>query len=183
LAVGASPGRISRAPLYVTVVFFAVALSLILLGAQRSAERVPPPGVASPGTSARPRPVAVIMRDYLFDPRPVVLVRGETVRFTIFDAGLQPHEFTLGDGAAQAAWDLADARATPPAPFTTPPPASVPAGTGGLRVLLPPGGQATVDYTVPPSGDVQLLCHLPDHIRLGMVGEVELRTAASARAP
>jgi uncharacterized cupredoxin-like copper-binding protein len=181
--VAESPRPISRAPLYVTLGFFAVALTLILIRAQQSADRVPPPAVASPGTAILPRPVTVIMRDYLFDPRPVVLVRGETVRFTIFDAGLQPHEFTLGDAAAQAAWDAADAGATPPAPFTTSPPASAPAGTAGVHVVLPPGGQATVDYTVPLSGEVQLLCHLADHVRLGMIGEIELGTTGSMTAP
>jgi len=181
--VAQSPRRISRAPLYVTFGFFAVALTLVLIGAQRSADQVPPPAVASPGTSAAPRRVNVIMRDYLFDPRPIVLVRGETIRFTIFDAGLLPHEFTIGDAGVQAAWDAADASATPPAPFATSPPASAPPGTGGLHVVLPPGGQATVDYTVPLAGDVQLLCHLPDHIRLGMIGQIELRTAGSVSVP
>ncbi len=174
------PGRTSRAPFYVTLGFFAVALTLVLIGAQRSAESPAPPAVPSPGTSTAPRPINVIMRDYLYDPRPIVLVRGETVRISIFDAGLLPHEFTLGDAAYEAAWDAADAAATPPAPFTTAPPASAPAATGGLHVLLPPGGQATVEYTVPLAGDVQLLCHLPDHIRLGMIGDLELRAAGSA---
>ncbi len=174
-----SPRRSSRAPFYVALGFFAVALTLVLIFAQRSADPLPPPAVASPGTSAAPRPINVIMRDYLYDPRPIVLLRGETVRITIFDAGLLPHEFTLGDAAVQAAWDAADASATPPAPFTTAPPASAPAATGGLRMVLPPGGQATVDYTVPVAGEVQLLCHLSDHIRLGMIGQIELRTAGS----
>lgn len=173
------PRRTSRAPFYVTLGFFAVALTLVLIGAQRSAEQVPPPAVPSPGTSTAPRAINVIMRDYLYDPRPIVFVRGETVRITIFDAGLLPHEFTLGDGAVQAAWDAADASATPPAVFTTAPPASAPVSTGGLHVVLLPGGQTTVDYTVPLLGDVQLLCHLPDHIRLGMIGQIELRPAGS----
>jgi uncharacterized cupredoxin-like copper-binding protein len=177
--VAQSPRRTSRAPFYVTLGFFVIALTLVLIGAQLSADKVPPPAVDSPGTSSAPRAINVIMRDYSYDPRPIVLVRGETVRITVFDAGLLPHELTLGDAAVQAAWDAADAAATPPAPFTTPPPASAPAGTGGLQVLLPPGGQATVDYSVPLAGDVQLLCHLPDHIRLGMVGQIELRAAGS----
>ena len=76
------------------------------------------------------------MRDYRFDPTPVVLVPGETVRLHVLNGGLVEHELTLGDEAVQAAWARADAAATPPAPFATPPPASVPPGTGGLRVLL-----------------------------------------------
>ena len=83
------------------------------------------------------------MRDYRFDPTPVVLVPGETVRLTILNGGLVEHELTLGDEDVQVAWAQADAAATPPAPFATPPPASVPPGTGGLRVLLGSGEQAT----------------------------------------
>jgi len=129
-----------------------------------------------PGTSAEPRDVVVIMRDYLFDPTPLVLVEGETIRLTVFDAGLQPHELVLGDATVQAAWVAAHAAATPPAPFATPPPASVPPGTGGLRVWVGSGNRATVGWTVPVGTEQLLMCHLPGHVEQGMVGRVELRT-------
>jgi uncharacterized cupredoxin-like copper-binding protein len=99
------------------------------------------------------------------------------VRFTIFNAGLVDHEFSLGDGAAQSAWAAADAAATPPGLLATAPPASAPAGTGGLRVVLASGAQATVEYQVPRDERLSLLCNLPGHIERGMVGAVELRTA------
>ena len=118
------------------------------------------------------------MRDYLFDPTPLVLVAGETIRLTVFSAGMTTHELVLGDEAVQAAWATADAAATPPAPFTTAPPASVAPGLGGVRLLLPSGQSATVDYKVPESGVLALLCHLPGHIAKGMTGRVELRSGA-----
>jgi hypothetical protein len=62
----------------------------------------------------------------------------------------------------------------------------VPPGTGGLRVWLGSGEQATVDWTVPAQGEVLLMCHLPGHVAAGMVGRVELRTtldAAPSEAP
>jgi uncharacterized cupredoxin-like copper-binding protein len=117
----------------------------------------------------------VIMRDYLFDPTPLVLVPGETIRLTVFDAGLQPHELVLGDGEVQAAWAVAHAAATPPGPFATPPAASVPATTGGLRMWVGQGDRASVDWTVPATGELLLMCHLPGHVEQGMVGRVELR--------
>jgi uncharacterized cupredoxin-like copper-binding protein len=104
-----------------------------------------------------------------------VLVAGETIRLTVFSAGMTAHEMVLGDAAVQDAWSQADAAATPPAPFATAPPASVPPGTAGVRLLLVSGASATVDYTVPASGELQLLCHLPGHIAQGMIGRVELR--------
>ena len=167
--------RTSRAPVVVVVVFFATALVLVLIGAQRPSEPPPDVEISRAGTTDLPRDVTVIMRDYRFDPTPVVLVPGETVRLTILNGGLVDHELTLGDEQVQAAWARADAAATPPAPFATPPPASVPPGTGGLRVLLGSGEQARVPYRVPEGGALQLVCHLPGHVERGMVGAVELR--------
>jgi uncharacterized cupredoxin-like copper-binding protein len=122
-----------------------------------------------------PRPVTVIMRDYRFDPTPVVLVPGETVRFTVLNGGLEIHDMVIGDADVQEAWLAADAAATPPGLFATAPPASVPPDTGGLRVVLDSGQQAVVDYVVPTGQSLALLCHIPGHIEKGMVGAVELR--------
>ena len=133
--------RPSLAPLVVVAVFFVVIITLVLIGAQRSAEPAPSIAIARPGTPDQPRPVTVLMRDYLFDPTPLVLVAGETIRLTVFSAGMTSHELVLGDRAVQDAWALADAAATPPAPFTTAPPASVAPGTGGVRLLLPSGAE------------------------------------------
>ncbi len=165
---------ISRAPVVVVIVFGVIATVLIFIGATRSTA---PPEVQIDvaGTTAEPRPVTVIMRDYRFEPTPVVLVPGETVRFTIFNAGLEVHDFVIGDAAVQEAWSIADAAATPPNLLATAPPASVPPGTGGLRVFLRSGEQASVDYAVPSDEQLSLLCHIPGHIEKGMVGRVELR--------
>jgi uncharacterized cupredoxin-like copper-binding protein len=178
-AASSQPGgapRISRAPVIVTVIFFAVAVTLVIIGAQLSLQPAPSISIDQPGTAAQPRPINVIMRDYRFDPTPVVLVPGETVRITVFNAGLVQHELVLGDAAVHAAWHAADAAATPPGLFQTAPPASVPVGTGGLRVLLGSGKQQIVEYTVPATGELALICHLPGHIERGMVGRVDLRT-------
>jgi uncharacterized cupredoxin-like copper-binding protein len=176
------PARISRAPVFVTVAFFAIALTLVAIGAQRPSEPPPAVDIDTPGTPAAPRAVTVIMRDYRFDPTPVPLVVGETVRFTILNAGLVPHEFTLGDATVQAAWARADAAATPPAPLATAPPASAPPRTGGLRVVLDSGEQTVVEYVVPRGEELLLLCNLPGHVERGMVGEVELREGTEAHA-
>jgi uncharacterized cupredoxin-like copper-binding protein len=151
------------------------ARSLWLIGAEGAPAPAPSVEVARPGTSAHPRDVVVIMRDYLFDPTPLVLVPGETIRLTVFDAGLQPHELVLGDDAVQRAWVEAHAAATPPAPFATAPAASVPPDTGGLHVWLGSGQETTVQYTVPATGELLLMCHLPGHLEKGMQGRVELR--------
>ncbi len=145
---------------------------LVAVALAACASGAPTPRPTTPGTAAAPRAVSVIMRDYLFEPTPLRLVRGETVRFTVFNAGLLPHDFVLGGPDVQAAWASAEAAATPPAFTATPPPASVPPGLGGVRVYLRSGESASVVYTVPAAGGLQLICQVPGHAAQGMVGLV-----------
>ena len=166
---------ISRAPVIVVIVFAVVAVTLIFIGMQRPGERPPDIEISQPGSADAPREVTVIMRDYRFDPTPVVLLAGETVRFSNFTAGLEVHDFVIGGPGVQRAWQEADAAATPPNLLATAPPASVPPSTGGLRVLLGSGERATVDYAVPSDDLLAILCHIPGHIEKGMVGAVDLR--------
>ena len=166
--------RISRAPVIVLAAGMGLAVGLVLLGADMAARPVASPPVGSPGTAAAPRDLTVILRDYRFDPTPLYLYPGETVRLRILNGGMIEHELVLGDAAAQAAWAQADAAATPGAPFATAPPASAPADTGGLRVVLPSGAATTVLYQVPSTGEVLLLCNLPGHQERGMIGQVVL---------
>jgi len=166
---------ISRAPIIVVIVFAVAAITLVFIGMQRPGEAPPDVEITQAGTTDAPRDVVVIMRDYRFDPTPVVLVPGETVRFTIFNAGLEVHDFVIGDADVQQAWQMADAEATPPNLLATAPPASAPPDTGGLRVFLRSGEQASVDYDVPGDEQLALLCHIPGHIEKGMVGRVDLR--------
>jgi uncharacterized cupredoxin-like copper-binding protein len=159
----------------VTVAALALAGLLVYVGAHLAATAAPSPDLSHPGTPDHPRVVAVVMKDYVFTPTPVYLVRGETVRFAVFNGGMLAHEFVFGDDAVQQAWASADAAATPGL-LATQPPASVPAGTGGIRLLLAPGEEATAAYTVPVSEQPQLVCHLPGHVERGMVGSVILAT-------
>ncbi|MEA2677980.1 MAG: hypothetical protein QOJ81_2121 [Chloroflexota bacterium] len=164
----------SRLPVLVLVVGLSLAISLVILGADLAARPVASPPLGTPGVAASPREVTVILRDYRFDPTPLYMYRNESVRLNVVNAGMVEHELVLGDAAVQSAWASADAAATPPAPFTTAPPASAPANTGGLRVLIPSGGSTSVMYVVPEGGDVLLLCNLPGHRERGMIGEVVL---------
>lgn len=152
----------------------ALAIGLVLLGGALAARPVDAPAAGSPGTAANPREINVILRDYRFDPTPLYLYAGETVRLNVLNGGMVEHELVLGDAAVQEAWARADAAATPPAPFATAPPASVPAGTGGARVILASGAATSVVYAVPADQHLQLVCHLPGHAERGMIGQVTL---------
>ena len=160
----------------VTIAGLALAGGLVILGAKLAQAPAATPDLSRPGTAESPRRVAVIMRDYVFNPTPLYLVPGETIELRAFNAGLVAHELVLGNGAVQQAWASAHGAATPPGPFTTPPPARVAPGTGGLELLLQPGESRTVVYRVPAIGSLQLACHLPGHVERGMVGSVILAT-------
>ncbi|MEP7360753.1 MAG: hypothetical protein ABI744_04155 [Chloroflexota bacterium] len=165
--------RVSRLPVVFLSMFMAIAIGIVLYLASANNQPVASPPIGSPGTAAAPRPVNLIMRDYHFDPTPLHLYAGETISLTVVNAGMVEHELVLGDSAAQNAWAQADAAATPPAPFATAPPASAPAGTGGLRLILPSGGTMTATYVVPDES-LMLACNLPGHRERGMIGEVTL---------
>ena len=156
----------------VLVVGLGLALTLVLLGAELAGRPVTSPPIGTPGVGASPRVITIIMRDYRFDPTPLYLYPNETVLLNVINAGMVDHELVLGDAAVQSAWASANAAATPPAPFATAPPASVPAGTGGVRVLLGSGLSTSLTYTVPAEGDLLLICHLAGHQEQGMIGEV-----------
>lgn len=158
----------------VVVLGLVLALGLVLLGARLAAAPAPSPDLSRPGTQASPRPVNVIMRDYVFNPSPLYLVRGETVRLQVVNGGLVAHELVLGDAAVQRAWAAADAAATPVSAFATAPPASVPATIGGVRALLASGESVSIVYDVPREGSLELVCHLPGHVDQGMTGRVAL---------
>jgi uncharacterized cupredoxin-like copper-binding protein len=177
-SAGTGARRISRGPVVVLIVGATLAVSLVLLGAALAGAPPPaPPASEQPGTDAAPRDVNVIMRDYHFDPTPLYLFPGETVRLNVFNGGMVEHELVLGDDSVQAAWSAEDAANTPPAPFATSPPASVEPSVGGLRILLASGASTSVLYHVPSTGTLQMLCHLPGHLEQGMAADVVLVTA------
>jgi uncharacterized cupredoxin-like copper-binding protein len=168
---------ISRGPIVVLIVGAALAIGLVLIGAALAGAPAPTPAPSSqPGTDAAPRDVNVIMRDYHFDPTPLYLYPGETVRLNVFNGGMVEHELVLGDASVQDAWSAADANATPPAPFATAPIASVDPSAGGVHIFLGSGGTTSVIYHVPLSGTLSMMCHLPGHLERGMSADVVLVT-------
>lgn len=162
--------------MFVLAALMSAAVLIVIYLAGANGQPVASPPLGAPGTANSPRPVNVIMRDYHFDPTPLYLYSGETIRLTVVNAGMVEHELVLGDAAVQQAWSNADAVATPPGFLATAPPASVDPSVGGLRIVLPSGGTTSVIYHVPVSGPLQMLCHLPGHLERGMAADVVLVT-------
>lgn len=174
---GRHPAVTDRAPLRLAALWGSAALLAACAAAGPGAT---PPVV--PGTSAAPRAVNIVMRDYAYVPTVVDLVPGETVALHVINGGLETHEAVVGDMPAQLAWEAAEA-ATVGAPPGPTPVVAPPAGFEGLRVVAGSGQLVDVTWTVPadavaaPSGWF-VGCHIPGHWAKGMVVPVRLVDAA-----
>jgi uncharacterized cupredoxin-like copper-binding protein len=136
----------------------------------------------SPGTSAAPREVTVIAKDYAFLPEALELVAGETVLLHVINGGLAVHEAVIGDAAAQEAWETAEA-ATVGAPPGPTPVVTVPPDIDALRIVVASGERVDVVWTVPPAAaeaSWQVGCHIPGHWARGMAIPVSWVGAAEA---
>lgn len=156
----------------------AAALGLCLVACEPAAAPATPP--ISPGTSAAPREVNIIARDYTYLPSPVDLVPGETVLLHVVNAGLVTHEAIIGDQAVQDAWEVAEAAVAGAPPGPTPA-VSVPPQVAGLRIVVESGQRVDVTWTVPGSpaspGPALLIgCHIPGHLANGMIVPVRVVT-------
>lgn len=130
------------------------------------------------GSSAAPREVNLIARDYAFVPDALDLVPGETILLHVINGGLVVHEAIIGDAAVQDAWEAAEA-ATIGAPPGPTPVVTVPSEVSGVRVVVESGQRVDLAWTVPldavgraadgVGGSAWLVgCHIPGHWAKGM---------------
>ena len=162
-----------------------VALAVLAAGAAACAGAPVATPPITPGTSAGPRSVNIVMRDYSYVPSEVDLVPGETVTLHVINAGLEVHEAVLGDMPAQLAWEQAEA-ATVGAPPGPTPYVPEPSGFNGTRVVATSGQLVDVTWTVPPDAATSpsgwfVGCHIPGHWAKGMV--VPIRFVNGAGQP
>jgi hypothetical protein len=152
------------------------AVTLLAAACETGAPAGTPP--ITPGTSAAPREVNVVTRDYAFVPSVIDLAPGETLLLHVINGGLEGHEAVFGSLGDQLAWEAAEAAtigAPPgPTPFVSPPP-----GFAGIRVVVGSGQRVDVTWTVPADagsavGGWFVGCHIPGHWQKGMVAPVRL---------
>lgn len=151
-----------------------VVMSILALAALIAAacEAGPPPATPPvvPGSSAQPREVNIIARDYAFLPDVVDLAPGETVLLHVINGGLETHEAIIGDARVQDAWEVAEA-ATVGAPPGPTPVVSVPPEVSGVRIVVRSGERVDLLWTVPvDAADTPWIvgCHIPGHWEKGM---------------
>lgn len=123
-----------------------------------------------PGSSAQPREVNIIAKDYAFLPDVVDLAPGETVLLHVINGGLEIHEAILGDMRVQDAWESAEA-ATVGAPPGPTPVVSVAPDVAGVRIVVRSGERVDLLWTVPADAAATpwiVGCHIPGHWEKGM---------------
>jgi uncharacterized cupredoxin-like copper-binding protein len=148
----------------------------MLVGACDAGTPPPTPPVVA-GSSAAPRDVNIVLKDWVFLPDPVDVVPGETVILHVINGGLIVHELVIGDQAVQDAWEVAEAAAADPPPGPTPV-VTVPGDQAGIRVVVASGQRIDLTWTVPSTSDVVarliLGCHIPGHWAKGMRASVQI---------
>jgi uncharacterized cupredoxin-like copper-binding protein len=156
-------------------VVVAIALACLAACSGLGSPAATPP--IQPGSSAAPREVNVILKDWLFVPDPVDIVPGESVVLHIVNGGLEIHELVIGDQAVQDAWEAAEAGAANPPPGPTPV-VTVPEGKAGVRVVVPSGQRVDLAWTVPRDratvAALVLGCHITGHWDKGMHGVIRI---------
>ncbi|MEO5918615.1 MAG: plastocyanin/azurin family copper-binding protein [Candidatus Limnocylindrales bacterium] len=98
--------------------------------------------------------------DFSWDPATVAVKVGETITFRVTNAGVIPHDFTLGDAATQDEHEMEMAG-------------------GGMGILDEPnafvldaGATKETTWTFTEAGEVLFGCHQSGHYAAGMVGSI-----------
>lgn len=140
--------------------------------------------IGKPGDAANvSRTLEVVMRDNYYEPEAIAVQAGETVRFSVENAGVLVHEFNIGTAAMHAAHKdemlmMMKHGVLTPTEIDRDKMAS---GDHSMQhddpnsVLLEPGEKAEVIWTFAAAGDLEFACNIPGHYESGMVGEIELQ--------
>jgi uncharacterized cupredoxin-like copper-binding protein len=142
-------------------------------------EAGPPPATPPivPGSSAAPRELNIIMKDWQFLPDPVDVVPGETLLLHVVNGGLEIHEAVIGDPAVQDAWEAAEAGAANAPPGPTPI-VTVAPDDAAIRIVVASGQRVDLVWVVPADaatvGRLVLGCHIPGHWAKGMRGSIRV---------
>ena len=156
-----------------------VGVTVVLGIAAGGCDAGPPPPTPPivPGSSAAPREVNIVMKDWVFLPDPIDVAPGETVLLHVVNAELIVHEAVIGDASVQDAWENAEGAAANPPPGPTPF-VSVPPDVAGIRVVVESGKRVDLRWTVPADAAavraLVLGCHIPGHWAQGMRAAIRI---------
>lgn len=131
------------------------------------------------------RTVTVTMHDNYYEPEAISVAKGETVRFTVKNAGSVVHEFNIGTPAMHAAHQdemlmmvdhgvLEVDRINYDAMKMTMDNGETMEHDDPNSALLEPGKSAELIWTFATDAELEFACNVPGHYDSGMVGAFEL---------
>lgn len=113
---------------------------------------------------AKARIIHVTMSDEMrFAPATISVVRGETIRFVVRNAGELKHEMTLGT-MAELTEHAARMEASPDMEHDEP-----------NSVTVAPGSSKTILWKFTKAGSFDFACLIPGHLQGGMKGKIVVR--------
>lgn len=121
------------------------------------------PAAGAPGDPKQvDRTIAISTEDLRFDPSDVLVRNGETIKFVITNHGKLPHEFMIGDEAAQEAHEK-EMQSMKDMVHADP-----------NAVSIKPGETKTLVWKFGGAGTLEFGCHVPGHYAAGMVGTIRV---------
>jgi uncharacterized cupredoxin-like copper-binding protein len=118
------------------------------------------------------RQVRIVASDVKFDTTELAFKTGETVRFTIVNAGEQPHEFTIGDAAYLTATREMMAHMVEMGMDVTSPMHAQMHGSAGNTATRAPGETKELVWRFTKPGKFAFACSMPGHADAGMTGRI-----------
>jgi uncharacterized cupredoxin-like copper-binding protein len=143
-------------------------------------------GIGQPGTvSEVTRTVKVVMRENAYTPSLITVKKGETVRFTVRNAGKLVHEFSIGTHAMHRQHEkemreMMQSGALGADRINHDKMTMGPDGKHGMAhddpnsLLLEPGKSGTVIWKFSEDADLEFACNVPGHRESGMVGKIKI---------
>lgn len=105
--------------------------------------------------------------DFTFTPASISVTEGETVTFRVTNAGVIPHDFTLGDSATQDAHEAEMAEMADEGMEMHDEPNAF---------VLAAGETKETTWHLTQSGEIIFGCHQPGHYAAGMLGTITIES-------
>ncbi|MEQ9641436.1 MAG: cupredoxin family protein [Alphaproteobacteria bacterium] len=140
--------------------------------------------IGEPGRASEvSRTIKVVMRDTAYLPVSITVKKGETIRFSIRNAGELVHEFNIGTAAMHAEHQkemmkMVESGALEADRLDH---SKMEQGSGGMShddpnsVLLEPQKSGEVIWKFTADAELEFSCNVPGHREAGMVGAIQIR--------
>ena len=138
--------------------------------------------IGEPGRASEvSRTIKVVMKDTAYLPASITVKKGETVRFSIRNAGELVHEFNIGTAATHAGHQKEMMKMMESGALEADRLNHSKMGDHGMKhddpnsVLLEPKKSGEVIWKFTTDAELQFACNVPGHYEAGMVGAIQIQ--------